>query len=139
MVDTSKEAVEKFIQGPLKDAVLSEGLPTTSEDTSDVYRTVELLRALSAERDAAQGDNRILRTEKHADAEAIATLRDINAENDRLRVALKISEAALSDIGDADREDGDDLAWCERRAAKAIPTARAALRTTTETNPKETT
>ena len=37
-----------------------------------------------AERDALRGDNRILRTEKHADAEAIATRRDINAENDRL-------------------------------------------------------
>ena len=81
--------------------------------------------ALSAERDALRG---ALRTEKHADAKAIATLRDINAENDRLRAALKISEAALSDIGDAHREEGDDLAWCERRAAKAIPIARAALK-----------
>lgn len=45
-----------------------------------------------------------------------------------LRRALVIAEAALSDIGDADREPGDDLAWCERRAAEAIPAARAALR-----------
>ena len=41
--------------------------------------------------------------------------------------ALKTSEAALSDIGDADREPGDDLAWCEARAAQDLPTVRAAL------------
>lgn len=37
------------------------------------------------------------------------------------------AEAALSDIGDADREEGDDVAWCERRALEAIPMLRAAL------------
>ena len=41
--------------------------------------------------------------------------------------ALRIAEAALADIGDADREPGDDVAWCERRAAQALPTVRAAL------------
>ncbi len=41
--------------------------------------------------------------------------------------ALVIAEAALSDIGDADREPGDDLAWCERRAAQALPVVRAAM------------
>jgi hypothetical protein len=44
-----------------------------------------------------------------------------------LREALKTAEAALADIGDADREPGDDLAWCERRAAQALPAVRAAL------------
>lgn len=44
-----------------------------------------------------------------------------------LREALEIAEAALADIGDADREPGDDLAWCERRAAQALPLVRAAL------------
>ena len=44
-----------------------------------------------------------------------------------LREALRIAEAALSDIGDAEREEGDDLAWCERRASEAIPIVRAAL------------
>jgi hypothetical protein len=43
------------------------------------------------------------------------------------RAALKTAEAALSDIGDSDREPGDDLAWCERRAAQALPEVRAAL------------
>ena len=35
---------------------------------------------------------------------------------------------ALADIGDADRELGDDLAWCERRAAEPLPMIRALLR-----------
>ena len=42
--------------------------------------------------------------------------------------ALRIAEAALSDIGDADREPGDDVAWCEARAAGAIPQVRAAIK-----------
>jgi hypothetical protein len=46
-----------------------------------------------------------------------------------LHRALVIAEAALADIGDADREPGDDLAWCERRAAQDLPTIRAALAT----------
>ena len=41
--------------------------------------------------------------------------------------ALEVAEAALSDIGDADREPGDDLAWCENRAAQALPQCRQAL------------
>ena len=44
-----------------------------------------------------------------------------------LRNALELAEAALSDIGDANREPGDDLAWCEARAAKDLPAIRAAL------------
>ncbi len=46
------------------------------------------------------------------------------------RAALETAEAALADIGDADREPGDDLAWCERRAAQALPEVRAALKAT---------
>jgi len=46
---------------------------------------------------------------------------------DALRHALEIAEAALADIGDADREPGDDVAWCEARATEALPTVRAAL------------
>jgi hypothetical protein len=46
------------------------------------------------------------------------------------RAALETAEAALSDIGDATREPGDDLAWCERRAAQALPEVRKALRET---------
>jgi hypothetical protein len=41
--------------------------------------------------------------------------------------ALKKAEAALSDIGDADREPEDDIAWCERRATQDLQMIRAAL------------
>jgi hypothetical protein len=41
--------------------------------------------------------------------------------------ALELSEAALADIGDADREPGDDLAWAETRAAQDLPRIRHAL------------
>jgi hypothetical protein len=44
-----------------------------------------------------------------------------------LEEAQRGAEAALADIGDADREPGDDLAWCEARAAAALPSVRAAL------------
>ena len=47
--------------------------------------------------------------------------------NQELLEALKYAEAGLADIGDADREPGDDLAWCEKRAAEALPTVRAAI------------
>lgn len=46
---------------------------------------------------------------------------------DLVRDAMMKAEAALADIGDADREPGDDIAWCERRAAQALPAIRAAL------------
>lgn len=51
----------------------------------------------------------------------------LRSERDALREALKKAEAALADIGDADREPADDLAWCEKRAAQALPIVRAAL------------
>jgi hypothetical protein len=43
--------------------------------------------------------------------------------------SLVWSEAALADIGDAEREPGDDLAWAERRAAEELPRIRRALQT----------
>lgn len=42
--------------------------------------------------------------------------------------ALELAEAALADIGDAEREPGDDLAWAEARAAQDLPRIRAARR-----------
>lgn len=51
----------------------------------------------------------------------------LTAERDKLKTALKEAEAALADIGDAEREPSDNLAWCEARAAKALPTVRASL------------
>lgn len=44
-----------------------------------------------------------------------------------LLLALIRAEAALSDIGDAEREPGDDLAWCESRAAQDLFLVRAVI------------
>jgi len=52
---------------------------------------------------------------------------ELERTNAVLLEALKLAEAALSDIGDAEREPDDDVAWCEARAAQAIPQARAAI------------
>lgn len=41
--------------------------------------------------------------------------------------ALEIAEAGLADIGDSDREPGDDLVWAESRAASCLPRIRAVL------------
>jgi len=41
--------------------------------------------------------------------------------------ALELAEAALADIGDAEREPGDGLAWAEARAAQDLPRIRAVL------------
>ena len=51
----------------------------------------------------------------------------LEAKVDRLAEALRIAEAALADIGDADREPGDDVAWCERRASLGLRRVRDAL------------
>ena len=50
----------------------------------------------------------------------------VAADSDVIRALVK-AEAALADIGDAEREPGDDLAWCERRAAEALPFVRDIL------------
>lgn len=70
----------------------------------------------------ATGDDQQQDTEQ-----AAAELRRLEAANAELLEALTIAEAALADIGDADREPDDDVAWCESRAAQAIPVARAAI------------
>jgi hypothetical protein len=51
------------------------------------------------------------------------------AEKDKavLVKTLQHAEAALADIGDADREPEDDVKWCEDRAAEAIPMVRKTL------------
>ena len=51
----------------------------------------------------------------------------LHSVNAQLLEALELAEAGLADIGDADREPGDDLEWCERRAAKPLPVIRAAI------------
>lgn len=51
---------------------------------------------------------------------------EAGGDSDVIRALVK-AEAALADIGDAEREPGDDLAWCERRAAETLPVVREAL------------
>ncbi|WP_139291339.1 hypothetical protein [Paracoccus sp. SM22M-07] len=63
-------------------------------------------------------------------AEDAARAHDLALEVERLKADLRFAEAALADIGDVEREDGDDLPWCERRAAKALPRIRATIRDT---------
>ena len=66
--------------------------------------------------------------ERDVRLQALAMPPDVPETNfGKLREALQVAEAALSDIGDADREPGDDLAWCERRAAQSLPLIRQAL------------
>jgi hypothetical protein len=43
--------------------------------------------------------------------------------------ALEVAEAALADIGHADREPGDDQPWAEHRAALDLPKIRHVLQT----------
>jgi hypothetical protein len=52
---------------------------------------------------------------------------DAFGDRDDLLDALRFAEAALADIGDAEREPGDDLQWCENRAAAALPRIRNLL------------
>lgn len=57
----------------------------------------------------------------------LAYIGELEEQKAELVEALLKAEAALADIGDADREPGDDLAWCEERAAKDLPEVRSAL------------
>lgn len=52
---------------------------------------------------------------------------DLRAAAEAALEALVIAEAGLADIGDADREPGDDLAWCEQRASEALDAPRKAI------------
>lgn len=40
---------------------------------------------------------------------------------------LQLAEAALADIGDAEREPGDDIIWAEKRAGEVLPKIRHVL------------
>lgn len=82
------------------------------------------LRRLSAEVDEQCRLNGMGSEREAALMARVDRLRAVNAE---LLEALRLAEAGLADIGDADREPGDDLAWCERRAAEPLPAVRAAI------------
>ncbi len=84
-----------------------------AEMNERIPATVQLARIFAAaDEDAAQEQTEIARLQAQ-----VAELAD----------ALTCAEAALADIGDADREPGDDVQWCEQRAAAAIPAVRVAL------------
>ena len=77
----------------------------------------------------ATTQERLLGARPHAASQRPSPAPQVAGASDveKLHAALVIAEAALSDIGDADREPGDDLEWCERRAAQDLPIIRAAL------------
>jgi len=98
-------------------------LDVFSADAATLVATIRRSTLSAGLDDVAKANARLIAAAPETAAER-DRLREVNAE---LLAALRIAEAALSDIGDADREPGDDVAWCEQRAAQAIPIARTAL------------
>ena len=103
------------------DADLAAAAPAMRDSIAALLAHIEAQQAEWAEQFALRGK---------AEAERDRALAR-EAEKDRriaaLEGALRTAEAALADIGDAEREPDDDLAWCEARAAAALPAVRAAL------------
>ena len=108
-----------FNRGPLPQttALVCSTAPVYSADQMRSYAAA----ALAAERERQHEQMRQLMSELIFDEPAAV------AEPVAWREVLLFAEAALADIGDADREPGDDLAWCEARAAEALPRVREAL------------
>lgn len=110
----------------------------------DAYRamTAFINNALAQEREQALADQMAL-MKKCCETDQAEFNRKWTEQKDRAEAAeaslalmveaLTVAEAALADIGDADREPGDDLAWCEARAARALPAVRALLPAKAET------
>ena len=96
-------------------------LPLLAEN--ERMKNMALMQAARAS--AAEREIEALRADL-ADYMRIANTEATRAE--RLSEALRVAEAALADSGDADREPGDDVAWCECRAAEPLPMIRALLR-----------
>lgn len=80
-------------------------------------------------RDSEPGKLMLAHLKELTTTQALRARAATGIEPEKLRTALITAEAALSDIGDADREPGDDVKWCEERAARALPIVRAALST----------
>ena len=90
------------------------------DDGAEVRALAPVAWCGAASTHGASSSQSIDAAEARANAHLIAAAPDLLA-------ALRSAEAALSDIGDADREPGDDVAWCEARAAEALPLVRAAI------------
>lgn len=86
---------------------------------SDKYFTIVFKDLTQAERVAL--------SDAHPDKISASSYSHVMDDRDQLLGVLSYAECALGDIGDADREPGDDLEWCERRAAEALPRIRELL------------
>ena len=78
-------------------------------------------------KDLTQAERVALR-DGHLDKISASSYSHVMDDRDQLLDTLSYAESALGDIGDADREPGDDLEWCEGRAAEALPRVRKLLR-----------
>lgn len=82
-------------------------------------------------------EERVALWNAHLDKISASSYSHVMDDRDQLLGVLSYAECALGDIGDADREPGDDLEWCEGRAAEALPRIRKMLlahgKTTTAT------
>ena len=74
-------------------------------------------------------DQRLTLLNDYPDNISAASCSHVMDDRDQLLDVLSYAECALGDIGDADREPGDDLEWCEERAAEALPRIRKLLTT----------
>lgn len=62
-----------------------------------------------------------------ASGKSTPRLKKSSKDSKDLILALQHAEVALADIGDAEREPGDDVKWCESRAAEVLPIIRRTL------------
>jgi len=74
-------------------------------------------------------DQRLTLSNDYPDNISAASYSHVMDDRDQLLDVLSYAECALGDIGDAEREPGDDLEWCEERAAEALPRIRKLLTT----------
>lgn len=122
------ESRTREIQHWLDDRLAEPDLPYQAmamlRDAAALIRQLQAAEQ-AARASAAEREIEALRADL-ADYMRIANTEATRAE--RLSEALRVAEAALADIGDADREPGDDVAWCECRAAEPLPMIRALLR-----------
>ena len=86
---------------------------------SETYFTVVFKNLTQEERIELAG--------RYADKLSASSYSHAMSDRNQLIDTLAYAEAALGDIGDAEREPGDDLEWCEERAAAALPRIRELL------------
>lgn len=102
-----------------KSTPIKKGIAKLEAELAQAWRDIETLPVV----ELAARNSSVADYVKHWEGR-VTTAEALNAE---LVEVLRKAKAALEDIGDADREPGDDLAWCEARAAEPLPLIRAAL------------